>query len=248
MSKSAELVPVEVKLPTPTVHSEVNAVLGMIERASKDPASDVDKLQKLFELRDRVRQQVARDVFVEQLTLVQQKLPVIRMKGRIDYGKGSALKYAKWEDIYEAIMPILNEHGFTLTFEFGASEANITVTALLDHVAGHTRLNMATLPKDNSGGKSSVQGVGSSYSYGKRYATAGVLNLTWGGEDDDGNGGRGAPISPAELADLIGLVEDAGTSPDKLAMRMGVETLEELPVAKLGAAKAALAAKLKGKA
>ena len=43
-----------------------------------------------------------------------------------------------------------------------------------------------TLPLDDSGKKSSVQQVGSSVSYGKRYVMSAMLNITTRAEDDNG--------------------------------------------------------------
>jgi hypothetical protein len=44
------------------------------------------------------------------------------------------------------------------------------------------------LPVDLSGKKNPVQAVGSSVSYGKRYAIEALLNLTSRGQDDDSRG------------------------------------------------------------
>jgi len=236
-AKSVAIVPVLAQ------HNEVVAVLQMIERASKDPQVDVGKLEKLFELRERVRQQVARDDFVEAKIRVQTELPVIKTQGRIDYGKGRPLKYARWEDINETIKPILRNHGFDLSFRIGQSDAKVTVTAVLAHVAGHTEETTIHLPADNSGGKGAVQGVGSTVSYGKRYTTAAILNLTWGGEDDDGNEGRFQPITAEQVQELCDLLNAVGSTPEKLALAMGVDALVALPAAKFEAAKTKIAAK-----
>lgn len=247
MSEQKDLVVAQQRsrAPAPQQHSEVLAVLQMIERASKDPSVDVGKLEKLFELRERVRQQVARDEYVAALTAVQTTLPVIKTQGRIDYGKGKPLRYAKWEDINETIKPILAQHGFALSFRVGQAEGKITVTAVLAHVAGHTEETTIHLPADNSGGKGAVQGVGSTVSYGKRYTTAAILNLTWGGEDDDGNAGRFQPINAEQVEELTRALSEVGSSPEVLANAMGVNSLDELPQAKFENAKALIARKRK---
>jgi hypothetical protein len=48
------------------------------------------------------------------------------------------------------------------------------------------------LPFDNSGSKNTVQAIGSSVSYGKRYVLCMLLNISTGGEDNDGNGAPSA--------------------------------------------------------
>jgi hypothetical protein len=234
-----------VAVQPPGSQSEVLAVLSIIERASKDPNSDADKLEKLFELRERVREQVARDAFVEAMVRVQDQLPVIKQAGRITYAKGGSIRYAKWEDIIAAIQPVLTANGFTLTFEFGGDDKKIEVTAVLDHVLGHSRRNTVVLPKDDSGGKTGVQGVGSSYSYGKRYSTSGVLNLTWGGEDDDGNNGRHQPILLAQAEELQVMIADVGSTPEKLLLALGEDSLDSIPASKFERAKQLLEQKRK---
>jgi hypothetical protein len=50
--------------------------------------------------------------------------------------------YALWEDIDAAITPILNEHGFALTFRCGSTgspEHRVTVTGVLSHEHGPQR-------------------------------------------------------------------------------------------------------------
>lgn len=230
-------------VPIAQPHSEVMVVLQMIERASNNPNSDPDKMGKLFELRERVREQLARDDYVAALSRVQSALPKVQTRGRITYSGGASIKYAKWEDIHEAIMPVLAENGFTLTFEYGTMDKFITVTAILDHIGGHSRRNTATLPADNSGGKTGVQGYGSTYSYGERYSTMGLVNFVTGGADDDGNAGKFQAISAEQLAELARMAAEAGSDPDKLAMAMGVDNLHELPVSKFERAKQALEAK-----
>ena len=57
------------------------------------------------------------------------------------------------------------------------------------------------LPADTSGSKNVVQAIGSSVSYGKRYTMQALLNITSGGEDDDGHsGGEAAEAFLGSLA------------------------------------------------
>lgn len=243
----APLVPIDVPaVAVLTPANEVMAVVQMIERASKDPTVDTDKMLKLFELRERVREQAAKDAFIYSLHKLQEELPVIRMAGRIDFGKGKPMKYARWEDIYDAIKPLLVKYGLTLNFRSSDSERGIVVTAILSHLSGHVEeYPTPPLPKDVSGSKSGPQSVGSTMAYGKRYATSQALNLTWSGEDDDGNNGKHAAISQEQFEELCKMLDEAGSSKDKLAMAMGVDTLEQLPISKFEDAKKKVAAKVK---
>ena len=46
-------------------------------------------------------------------------------------------RYAKFEDINEAIKPILQKHGFAITYKIDAKDGIITVTGILVHRDGH---------------------------------------------------------------------------------------------------------------
>ena len=102
--------------------------------------------------------------------------------------------YALWEDINEAIKPVIARSGFGLRFRIGQEHNTIVVTAILSHCGGHAEETTMRLPVDLSGGKNPVQAIGSSTSYGKRYTASALLNLTSRGEDDDGKAAR--PVGP----------------------------------------------------
>jgi hypothetical protein len=71
------------------------------------------------------------------------------------------------------------------------------------------------LPADVGKGRNDVQAIGSSVSYGKRYAAMAMLNLITRGlaEDDDGQAGGGTPGDPyAALAEHERELVDEGRS------------------------------------
>jgi hypothetical protein len=151
----------------PVVLSEGLALLQVIERASRDPNVDIDKMERLIAMRERMRLVDAETQFSAALAEMQDELPVIEEHGKIDIGRGKPQAYALWEDINEAIKPVLAKHGFSLSFKTGEAENRVTVTGVLRHRAGHREETTMKLPIDTSGSKNAVQAVGSSTSYGK---------------------------------------------------------------------------------
>lgn len=179
-------------LPAPT---ESAAILSVIERAARDPSVDVDKMERLMAMAERAQDRTAKAAYLNALAEMQPELPEINERGGIKNAAGKVQStYAKWEDINTAIRPILHRHGFALSFRIGQENGQIAVTGVLGHRDGHTEETVILLPADNSGSKNSVQAVGSSTSYGKRYTAMALLNITTRGEDDDGKaaGARGA--------------------------------------------------------
>lgn len=248
----------EEALPAPSAAtSDTTAFLQMIERAARDPAVDLDKMERLILLRDRMLAHEAKMAFNEALSHVQSKLPVIDRKGRIvirDKNNEERIRqstpYALFEDINEAVKPIIAEHGFSISFRTGSHEdGRIKVTAILKHAGGHEEETTIILPHDSTGSKNAVQAIGSSTSYGKRMTMCALLNITSRGEDDDGKASGKAPdtITDEDVSDLSRFITETKSDITKFLAFFKIEALSELPKARLAAAKTMLNKKKKGK-
>jgi hypothetical protein len=205
----------EPQAPAPI--SESDAFLAMIERAARDPSVDIDKMERLFAMRERMQAQQAKTAYLVALAEMQPKLPIVTKRGIINTnekdergaktGSQKAMsKYALWEDINEAITPILKDGGFSLSFRIShPTPDRVAVAAVLGHREGHTEETTLALPIDATGAKNNVQGWGSSVSYGKRYTALALLNISARGEDDDGNAAGGKPVEKitAEQAESL---------------------------------------------
>lgn len=166
----------------PVQQSEVAAIIQVIERAAMNPNVDIDKMERLLQMQERVIERNAKAAFNAAFARMQPDLPAIEKNGKSNNGA-----YGLWEDIQGGIQPVLAKHGFALSFKTKVEQDAITVTAILHHEEGHDDSTDLKLPTDKSGSKNAVQAVGSSVSYGKRYAACALLNIRVGGEDDDGS-------------------------------------------------------------
>jgi hypothetical protein len=223
------------------------AIISMIERAARDPSVDIDKMERLLQMQERVLARDAKMAYDAALAQLQPELPIIGRRGKIEVRKKDAsgertgavqqsTGYALWEDINEGIRPKLAEHGFALSFRVGqAADGKITITGILSHSAGHREETTITLMHDSTGSKNSVQAVGSSVSYGKRYTASALLNITSRGEDDDGKAaGADKPISADEatnIRDIIKALGDERVEP-RLLTWLKVESIEAIPAAR----------------
>lgn len=170
-------------------------LLAVIERAARDPNVDIDKMERLIEMQERVQRRNAEVAFYDALAVMQPQLPVITEKGGIKDRSGKVQStYALWEDINEAIAPILSEHGFSLTFKGRTEDGKFITVGILAHRDGHRETTEVELPADTSGSKNAVQAIGSAKSYGKRYAAFDLLNITTRGADDDGQKAGNVPL------------------------------------------------------
>lgn len=192
--------------------TEIQSVLSIIKEAALNPAVDVNKMEQLLSMQERIMDRQARAAFIEAEMHMHGQLPTIAKNGAIMNNAGVVQsRFSRWEDVHRTIGPILHSNSFSLSFEIGTDNNMTTVEAVLSHVGGHVKRSGAMrLPTDSSGAKNAVQGVGSTVSYGKRYTTLAILNISTG---DDTDGARQDPLPPtAEWAEIL---LDAESAADK---------------------------------
>lgn len=163
----------------PTADS--TAIIQVIERAALNPDVDIDKMERLLQMQERVMDRQAMMAYSAAMAAMQTELPSIEERGQTNNGC-----YATLEDIVDTVRPILQKHGFAVSFRIQTQERGIQVTGVLMHKDGHREETSMLLPADMSGNKNAVQAFGSSTSYGKRYVLCALLNITTRGQDDNG--------------------------------------------------------------
>jgi hypothetical protein len=172
----------------PAVVAPESEMARMIERLASNPDVNVDKLERLIAMQERVLDRNAEAAFNVAFAEMQPKIPEITERGAIKNKEGGVQsRYAKNEDIQKVIRPILKAHGFTLSFrtEWPGPKL-VKVVGILTHNEGHARTSEFQTAADESGSKNAIQGLGSAVSYGHRYTTIDLLNITSRGQDDDG--------------------------------------------------------------
>lgn len=180
--------------------SETGAVLSMIERVASNPDADMDKLERLLDMQERILSRNAMVAFNAAMAEMQSDIPTIEKGGAIIVNGQERSKYARFEDIMRVVKPVMQRHGFAVTFRTQTGQGFVKVTGVLMHREGHREETDMELPIDNSGSKNTVQAIGSSTAYGKRYVLCALLNIATGDEDDDGQ--------TAELGELMQAIED----------------------------------------
>jgi len=225
--------------------SETTAIISMIERAARDPSVDIDKMERLMLMQERAFDRRAKAAYSSALAIMQPELPSIKERGGIRDRTGKVQStYALWEDINDAIKPVLAKHGFAISFRVSHPEHYIAVTGVLSHEEGHSEETTIHLPHDGSGSKNAVQAVGSSVSYGKRYTASALLNLTSHGEDDDGKrGGSGDTISEEQEMELRDLLEATNSDQQRFLAYVRADHMKDIQADKF----AGLVAMLKRK-
>ena len=224
--------------------SPAMAMIAVIERAAMSKDIDIEKMERLLAMQERIMDRNAKASFAAALAEMTPKLPSIAERGSIKNNSGNVQsRYALWEDIVSVIGPILSEHGFALTFRTSSTDKSITVTGVLSHREGHSERTELTMPFDTSGSKNAVQSIGSSTSYGKRYTAGALLNLRTGDIDDGGVAGGSQSISESQAADLEALAEEVGADKRRFLQYLAVDSFEKIPLASYDRALTSLKAK-----
>lgn len=230
------------------VANDAGALMAMIERAARDPNVDFEKMERLMNMMERINSARSKAAFDSALAEMQPKLPVVHKNGKItikEKGTETVIQstpYALFEDINIAITPILAEYGFAVSFRT-AAEGKVKVTAILSHRDGHREETSLELMHDSTGSKNSVQAIGSSVSYGKRYTLCAILNITVKGEDDDAKEAGKIPITEDQEKELNALIAETKADVRKFLQYMGFKAVYEIPALHFNKAKRALEGK-----
>ncbi len=199
----------------PAPQSETAAIISMIERAARDPAVDITKIERLMEMRERIETKAAEREFNIAMAAAQAEMRPVSADAQNTQTRS---KYATYAKLDSALRPIYTKHGFSLSFDEAESPKpeHIRVLCYVSHVAGFTRTYRKDMPADGKGAKggdvmTKTHATGAAASYGARYLLKGIFNVAVGEEDRDGN----EPVDDRlvseeqvmELRDLIASVD-----------------------------------------
>ena len=122
------------------------------------------------------------------------------------------------------------------------TDGRVIMRGHLDHVKGHGKTCAISLPLETSGNKNNVQGIGSSISYGKRYAAIALLNIvSHAPEDHDTDGAvTNEFVSDEQIDKLRELIVESGADIPRFLTYMNVDKIDDIPAKKFGDAVAAL--------
>jgi ERF superfamily len=237
-----------VEPPEPPLDN-ASMVLALIEKVALDPRTDVEKLERLTAMYERLKAKEAELAYNAAKGRILKKLAGIRIvKNRpvlsdIDNGKQrgavEAFKYAPLEEIDKHLRPLLTEEQMDLSYSDEPWDSGgIVIRGRLKHLpSGHYEDSFMPAPLDTTGGKSNVQAVGSTNSFLRRYVACNIFNIVVVGDDDDGTGGT---IDEAQAKTIVELIKKAKVGP-KFLKYMRAQSVEE--AGSLEAAVATIAAR-----
>jgi ERF superfamily len=213
-----------------------SAVLALINRIALDACADVEKLDRVMALYERLKAKEAELQYNAAKGRILKKLAGIKIvknrpalyeieNGKPQNGTCEAFKYAPLEEIDKHLRPLLAEEQMDLSYSDEPLESGgILIRGRLKHLpSGHYEDSFMPAPLDTTGGKSQVQAVGSTNSFLRRYVTCNIFNIVVVGDDDDGNGGT---IGEAQMQTILDLINKAKVGP-KFLKYMKAQSIEE---------------------
>lgn len=170
----------------------------LLREMAVDATVDPAKMQAILDVRERMMNKEAEQAFNGAMMKIDQELPRLVRNTPVQYlvdknkpsgDKYTAFKYIKYEDVDGALRPLMKREGLRISFSSTprvGDGGGALVTAKLTHQLGHSIEATMSAALDNSGGKSNLQGMGSSIAYCRRVLTCMLFNIVTVGEDNDG--------------------------------------------------------------
>lgn len=225
--------------------TESTSIIQVIEKVATNPDVDVDKMEKLLQMQERILDRNAETAFAAAMTNVQSLLPTVLQNAD---NPQTHSRYSNYEIISRTIKPIYTKEGFSLTFSEGESskENYIRINAIIRHNQGHKESHYLDMPLDSAGIKGNVNktpthATGSTYSYGRRYLTCMIFDVATG-DDVDGNQPL-TLISEDQLQEIVELIAAKGADKEGFLKFLKLDSLDKLPASSFAGAYAALKAK-----
>lgn len=177
-----------------------SSLMEMVERAARDPAVDIHKMERLMAMVEKQQQRVAEQAFNEAMNLAQEEMGPVSKDASNPQTRS---KYASYAALDQAVRSIYSKHGFSLSFDTESLPSDmIRVVCKVAHRDGHAERPHLDLPADGKGAKggdvmTKTHATMSAVTYGKRGLLKMIFNIAEGDLDDDGNAASG-PRAPAQ--------------------------------------------------
>ena len=158
-----------------------------------EKGTDVEVLERLVALQERVTERNARSEFFGAMTAFHAECPPITKTRENSQFKVSrngvqkAARYAPLEEITRVAQPVAAKHGLIWKWDTRIEGELMHVICRVTHVAGHSEETTVSMPFESKAGSSPQQKYGTAQTYGMRYRLIAALGITTADDDTDGN-------------------------------------------------------------
>jgi hypothetical protein len=176
--------------PTAIAAQAQSTTPSMLLQLAMEQGADLDRLERLMDMQIRWEERQARNAFVAAMAAFKNEPMTIYKDRHVNYanknGDITDYMHASLGGVVAVVVPALARHGLSHRWETQQGSAGITVTCAITHSLGHSESISLSSPPDQSGGKNSIQAIGSTVSYLQRYTLLAITGLATSDMDDDG--------------------------------------------------------------
>jgi hypothetical protein len=187
---------------------ETQAASPMVMAANLCKAGEIApaQLKELLDVQLAWEANEAKKAYNQAMTAFKANPPEILKNRHVEYTTAKGITeydHATLNNVTTIISKALSNYGLTASWITSQTEKGITVTCKITHVLGHSEETSLTAGPDTSGGKNSIQAIGSTVSYLRRYTLEAITGIASKDiEDDDGQaGGEKLRPKPSELSE-----------------------------------------------
>lgn len=223
----------------PEVLIDPDPFIAMVERLGTNPNVDVDKLERILAMNEKVLDRNQSTAFNDSFSKAQRNIDLVVASA---FNQQTKSNYTKLSSVLVQAKKHWESEGFGLMFYEGDCPKEDHKRTMVDirHNQGHTETRHIDLAIQTTGiaGKAmmtQIHGEGSSFSYGRRYLTCMIWNIPTG-DDDDGNaaGSQDEFITKEQVEDITKRIkklygEDDSMFMDWIKEGTGAETIDTIP-------------------
>ncbi len=217
-----------------TIPQDSGGLMQIIDRVvgtGEMTPEKVSVLERLLAMQMTVREEERKAAFAQALCALQAECPQIEKNGKIMNKDKTTVRsrFSLIEDIDKIIRPLLEKHGFSVSFnEESVNADNYKISCKLLHREGCSDTKFITLPLDKNEFRTRMQDRKSTESFAHRTLLLMHLNIVSRGEDNDG-AGSSLPITEEQARDLGSLIEEVGADRARFLKYFKIQRLEEMP-------------------
>lgn len=212
-----------VKHETPDTSPE-----AMIARAIEKDL-DIEKLEKLFALRDKLRAEYAKSSYDAAMAEFQRECPIIEKKTKVDFQTKDKTarvnySYAEMDEIVKQTKDLIAKNGFSYNFELEEMSTGLKVTCVVNHVDGWVGKGEFTAQLAGTSLMSNAQVMAGKATYGKRQAFCNAFGIVTGDEDVDAiktkeEAKAETSATPEQRQKIADLAQQLGFTMDEVAKK-----------------------------
>jgi hypothetical protein len=150
---------------------------------------DFEKIEKFLDIQKKWEENNARKAYHLAMSEFKANPPDIEKDKKVKYKTNAgetAYNHASLGNVTEKINSALSKYELSAGWLTKQEGSNVTVTCRISHSLGHSEETSLTAAPDASGGKNTIQALGSTISYLQRYTLLALTGLATHDMDDDG--------------------------------------------------------------